>query len=152
MAIETERKFLLASDGWRAGAGDGVRMVQGYFSGFGSPEEPAPTVRVRIAGARGFLTVKGRPSGWSRSEFEYEIPLADAEAMLRSSAGRGSSKSGVTGFRPVTVWSGRSTSISAATRDFSPQKSNCRIRRVLFSAPTGSARRFPAIRATPMAL
>lgn len=87
MAIETERKFLLASDGWRAGAGDGVRMVQGYFSGFGSPEEPAPTVRVRIAGARGFLTVKGRPSGWSRSEFEYEIPLADAEAMLREFCG-----------------------------------------------------------------
>ena len=83
MAIETERKFLLASDGWRAGAGDGVRMVQGYFSGFGSPEEPAPTVRVRIAGARAFLTIKGEPNGLARSEFEYEIPVADAKAMLR---------------------------------------------------------------------
>ena len=81
MATEIERKFLVANDGWRAAAGRGVRMVQGYFES-GICTAPPPTLRVRIAGERAFLTVKGRPSGVSRSEFEYEIPVADAEAML----------------------------------------------------------------------
>jgi len=75
MAIEIERKFLLASDAWRASAQPGVRMVQGYFPG-------PPTVRVRIAGDKAFLTIKGACRNFSRSEFEYEIPVADAEAML----------------------------------------------------------------------
>ena len=39
-------------------------------------------VRVRVAGDRGFLTIKGRGSGITRAEFEYPIPLADAEEML----------------------------------------------------------------------
>lgn len=79
MGVEIERKFLLASDGWRSGADGGVRMVQGYFER--TPN--GPTVRVRIAGLRAFLTVKGAAKNFSRSEFEYDIPVADAEAMLR---------------------------------------------------------------------
>ena len=84
MGVEIERKFLLSSDAWRAGAGEGVTMKQGYFAGV--PGE-SPTVRVRIAGARAFLTIKGEPNGLARSEFEYEIPVADAEAMLREFCG-----------------------------------------------------------------
>ena len=53
MGIEIERKFLLASDAWRADADRGVRMVQGYFE----LSPGAPTVRVRIAGENAFLTV-----------------------------------------------------------------------------------------------
>lgn len=84
MGIEIERKFLLASDAWRAEAGMGVRMKQGYFSGI--PGE-SPTMRVRIAGTRAFLTIKGRQVDLRRSEFEYLIPMADAEAMLQEFCG-----------------------------------------------------------------
>ena len=79
MGVEIERKFLLATEAWRAGADGGVRMVQGYFER--TPD--GPTVRVRIAGDRAFLTVKGAARNLVRSEFEYAIPVADAEAMLR---------------------------------------------------------------------
>lgn len=79
MGVEIERKFLLASDSWRSGAGRGVRMVQGYFER--APE--GPTVRIRIAGECAYLTIKGAAKHFSRSEFEYAIPVADAEAMLR---------------------------------------------------------------------
>lgn len=84
MGVEIERKFLLASDVWREFADDGIRMIQGYFAGI--PGE-SPTVRVRIAGERAFLTVKGRSDGFARSEFEYAVPVADAEAMLREFCG-----------------------------------------------------------------
>jgi adenylate cyclase len=75
MAVEIERKFLVAGDGWRGGAGR--RLVQGYLS-----ETGAATVRVRIDGAGAFLTIKGENAGAVRPEFEYPIPLADAEAIL----------------------------------------------------------------------
>lgn len=82
MAIETERKFLLSSDAWRREAvTPPERLVQGYLPRVAG----GPTVRVRISGERAFLTVKGRPradSPVSRSEFEYEIPVTDAENML----------------------------------------------------------------------
>jgi CYTH domain-containing protein len=79
MAIEIERKFLLASDAWRAAVeGPGVRMRQGYLA----PGGPAaPSVRIRLAGDTAKLTVKG-PGGLVRAEFEYAVPFADAEAML----------------------------------------------------------------------
>lgn len=78
MATEIERKFLIADAGWKqAAATGGVSYRQGYLSA--SVER---TVRVRVAGDKGFITVKGRSSGISRAEFEYEIPLADAQTML----------------------------------------------------------------------
>ena len=85
MGVEIERKFLLADDSWRLSAGTGIRMVQGYLAG-GSG---SPTVRVRIAGERAFLTIKGKAAsdGISRSEFEYEIPVADADLMIRTLCG-----------------------------------------------------------------
>ena len=79
MPVEIERKFLVASDGWRAVvAGPGLPIRQGYLS---APGPGAPNVRVRLAGDRAFLTVKG-PGGLVRAEFEYPVPVTDAEAML----------------------------------------------------------------------
>lgn len=73
---EIERKFLVRDDSWRRGA-VGVAFRQGYLS---SARER--TVRVRVAGERAFLTVKGPTEGIARPEWEYPIPLADATAML----------------------------------------------------------------------
>src|ERR1017187_7122548 len=77
MAREIERKFLVASGAWKRGA-RGVRYRQGYLS-----IDKARVVRVRTHGRRAFLTVKGPTHGISRIEFEYPIPLADAQRMLR---------------------------------------------------------------------
>ncbi|NLX17974.1 MAG: CYTH domain-containing protein [Desulfobulbus sp.] len=76
MAQEIERKFLLKNERWR-GLAEGVLYRQGYLCA--SPER---TVRVRIAGDRGYLAVKGVTLGTVRSEFEYIIPLSDAMEML----------------------------------------------------------------------
>jgi adenylate cyclase len=83
MAWEIERKFLVKNDSWRSGAERAVKMVQGYIAGGAG----APTVRVRIAGDRGILTIKGKAAGLIRSEFEYDIPLADARFMLEHLCG-----------------------------------------------------------------
>ncbi len=77
MATEIERKFLVANDGFRRLSTASVRIRQGYLS-----PRPEATVRVRLKGDRGFLTVKGRNCGAVRSEWEYEVPAADAAAML----------------------------------------------------------------------
>lgn len=75
MAKEIERKFLVAEN-WRPEA-EGQRIVQGYLS-----TAVSPVVRVRICGEKAYLTVKDKTDGISRSEYEYEIPLVDAEEML----------------------------------------------------------------------
>lgn len=77
MNIEIERKFLLKGDGWKQGA-KGVHYMQAYVN-----EPGENTVRVRIEGERGVLTIKSKAKGISRQEFEYEIPLQDAEALMR---------------------------------------------------------------------
>lgn len=77
MAKEIERKFLLKNDGWRNLAA-GRYYCQGYI-----PTQGNQTVRVRIVGEQGYLTLKGPTIGISRSEFEYAIPLTDAQAMLK---------------------------------------------------------------------
>lgn len=76
MGVEVERKFLVVSDAWRAGARP-CRIRQGYLC-LGADA----TVRIRIADEAAFITVKSRTEGISRAEFEYPIPRADAEAML----------------------------------------------------------------------
>ena len=76
MGVETERKFLLASDAWRAQARDRTRMEQGYLGG------ERCSVRVRIEGDAAFLNIKSRELGARRLEFEQPLPLADAQAML----------------------------------------------------------------------
>ena len=75
MALEIERKFLLKEGDWRNEKGTMYR--QGYLS---SVKER--TVRVRIFNDKGYLTVKGVSRGAVRVEYEYEIPGAEAEAML----------------------------------------------------------------------
>lgn len=76
MGLEIERKFLVEHDsqGWRV---DGIPLRQGYLS-----RDKERTVRVRVAGERGMLTVKGLSEGPSRAEFEYDIPLSDATTLL----------------------------------------------------------------------
>lgn len=76
MPVEIERKFLVVGDGWRRLSRSSERYRQGYLS-----LGPGPTVRVRRAGPVAFVTVKG-DGRIARPEFEYEIPVADAEAML----------------------------------------------------------------------
>jgi len=76
MAKEIERKFLVKAS-WQPQA-EGVKIAQGYLS-----TVPERTVRVRIKGDKGYLTIKGKNQGISRAEFEYEIPLRDAEELLK---------------------------------------------------------------------
>lgn len=79
MATEIERKFLVKGD-FSKEVISSQRIVQGYIC-----SQPGRTVRVRIHGEKGFLTIKG-PSddkGLSRYEFEQEIPLVDAEQLLK---------------------------------------------------------------------
>ena len=75
MAIEIERKFLVVGEAWRAAPA--LYFCQGYLN-----RSKERTVRVRVAGELGYLTIKGATTGASRAEFEYEIPLADAKQML----------------------------------------------------------------------
>jgi adenylate cyclase len=76
MAKEIERKFLIRDNTWR-GLDCGKRYRQGYLS-----TVKERTVRVRTTGDKGFITIKGISVGATRSEYEYEIPLADANEML----------------------------------------------------------------------
>lgn len=76
MGQEIERKFLITGQGWRAIA-TSTLYRQGYL-----PTQDQRTVRIRIAGDQGYLTLKGPAVGIVRPEFEYPIPLADAAAML----------------------------------------------------------------------
>ncbi len=83
MKQEIERKFLVTGDGWRKVAGAGLTCRQGYITS--GPE--SATVRVRVLGEKGFLTIKGATQGISRLELEYEIPSADAEYMIQNLCG-----------------------------------------------------------------
>lgn len=79
MAQEIERKFLVAGD-YKSEAYASVRITQGYLS-----RVPERVVRIRIKGDRGFITIKGttNDTGLSRFEWEKEIPLADAQSLLK---------------------------------------------------------------------
>ncbi|MBR2179039.1 MAG: CYTH domain-containing protein [Selenomonadaceae bacterium] len=76
MAKEIERKFLVNRDLFKP-TSEGDYIAQGYLS-----STPERTVRVRIKNNRGYLTVKGKNTGISRSEFEYAIPVSDAKELL----------------------------------------------------------------------
>ena len=68
---------MLKNDSWRAGA-TGSEICQGYA------QLPNGVFRVRIYGDQAFLTVKGKLKGLARAEFEYEIPIDDARALLET--------------------------------------------------------------------
>ncbi len=78
--IEIERKFLVVSDDFKTLAFAKNKIAQGYLS-----SDPERTVRVRIKGSRGFLTIKGagNASGLSRFEWEKEISIKEAEQLLK---------------------------------------------------------------------
>ena len=75
--VEIERKFLVDTNKWKP-AEKRIKIKQGYLSA-----ESNVTVRVRIAGERAFLTIKGRVEGISRPEFEYEIPVNEAQILMK---------------------------------------------------------------------
>ena len=74
MALEIERKFLLANDDWKREVIKCERLRDGLLARFGEGK-----VRVRLTESNAWLTIKGPREGISRPEFEYEIPRADAE-------------------------------------------------------------------------
>lgn len=77
MAVEIERKFLLKNDNWKAVADNGTAIKQGYLN-----SNKERTVRVRIYGNKGILTIKGKNNNLTRKEFEYNIPIEEAEELL----------------------------------------------------------------------
>lgn len=77
MSVEIERKFLVANDSWRNEVRNKFQIKQGYLnSSFDK------SVRVRTKGDKGYLTIKGATKNISRLEFEYKIPLDDAEKLM----------------------------------------------------------------------
>lgn len=78
MSIEIERKFLVNKDLWKAEKPvKSTAIRQGYLL-----SDPDKTIRVRVAGDQGYLAIKGKLQGFSRLEFEYEIPLGEANELL----------------------------------------------------------------------
>lgn len=79
MAQEIERKFLVKNDSYKELASTKTRIIQGYLSSV-----PERTVRIRIIGNNGFITVKGKSNetGVSRYEWEKEIPINEAKELL----------------------------------------------------------------------
>jgi CYTH domain-containing protein len=76
MPREIERKFLVTSNQYRH-LSKGIYYQQGYLS-----TAKERSVRIRIANGKGFLTIKGISKGATRKEYEYEIPVADAQEIL----------------------------------------------------------------------
>ncbi len=77
MGTEIERKFLVKGTQWHDDAISDANIRQGFVS-----TDPERIVRLRLTNGRALLTIKGRATGVRRSEYEYEIPLTDAEEML----------------------------------------------------------------------
>lgn len=84
MATEIERKFLVTGDGWRDAAHAVVPMAQAYLNDQAAMDAglQKASMRVRIAGDAAFLNIKSRALGHTRLEFDYPIPVADAQALL----------------------------------------------------------------------
>jgi CYTH domain-containing protein len=76
MGVEIERKFILTGDEWRS-LSRGTAYRQGYLN-----SQKERTVRVRTIDDKGFLTIKGISVGATRMEYEYEIPVEDANVLL----------------------------------------------------------------------
>lgn len=77
MPIEIERKFLLADEGWRELVVRSSRIRQGYMG-----KADKASVRIRIQGASANINIKSATLGMRRQEYEYVIPLDEAEEML----------------------------------------------------------------------
>lgn len=77
MALEIERKFLIKNSNWKQLIVSKIEIRQGYLNSYYER-----TVRVRIKGDKGILTIKGKTENSTRLEYEYEIPLTDARELL----------------------------------------------------------------------
>lgn len=77
MPLEIERKFLVDTAKWSP-TDQGTKLIQAYLG-----LNPNQTVRIRIADEKAFLTIKGRSQTISRPEFEYQVPVEDAQEMLK---------------------------------------------------------------------
>ena len=78
MGVEIERKFLLKNTNWKSHADQGHVIKQGYLN-----LDKERTVRIRVINGKGLLTIKGKSVNMSRLEFEYEIPIDDANQLLK---------------------------------------------------------------------
>ncbi len=78
MAIEIERKFLVSNDNWRQHTTSSLRMVQGYLGGNANS-----SIRIRVCGEVADINIKARVIGVQRNEYEYMIPVTEAEEMLQ---------------------------------------------------------------------
>lgn len=79
MGVEIERKFLVNKEKWQsAKPNKGEKIIQGYLQ-----KDLNKTVRVRVKNNTGYITIKGKTKGVSRSEYEYEIPVDEAKAMIQ---------------------------------------------------------------------
>lgn len=80
MPLEIEHKYLVDSKKWELVIPEKSDLIkQGYLS-----TDPNKTIRIRTKGNQGFITVKGKSLTASRPEYEYEIPLHEAEEMLQA--------------------------------------------------------------------
>ena len=86
MGIEIERKFLLKSDEWKAHVTETHVIKQGYLQS-GLDASQKSSVRIRISNKLANINVKSAELSSVRQEFEYEIPLHDAEEMLKTLCG-----------------------------------------------------------------
>lgn len=78
MPTEIEHKYLVDESLWKnITPGKSVQVRQAYLL-----TDPDKTIRVRTKGEKGFITIKGRTTGASRPEFEYEIPLDEANELI----------------------------------------------------------------------
>jgi adenylate cyclase len=84
MPIEIERKFLLASDDWRADVERSESLAQGYLVGAQALRDGSAraSVRARLAGEQAWLNIKAATPGIARTEFDYPIPVDDARVLL----------------------------------------------------------------------
>ena len=82
MAIEIERKFLLSNETWRAQVQRAEHMRQGYLAG-----SEHCSIRIRLTDHDAHINIKSATLGISRTEFEYRVPIADAEIMLDTLCG-----------------------------------------------------------------
>lgn len=75
--VEIERKYLINTKLWNPSE-KGTKIKQGYLS-----VDPERVVRVRVAGKKAYITIKGKPEGIVRTELEYGIPKNEAEVLLK---------------------------------------------------------------------
>lgn len=80
MPVEIERKFLVTNDSWRDAVSRSLRMRQGYLGGV----EGKASMRVRLNGLEARLNIKAAVVGTTRAEYDYPMPAADAEEILRT--------------------------------------------------------------------